>query len=70
MQRIPLLLLNLKLNANEKDQTRSVTIELTREELDGLIATLEEINSVRAQIHVQYFIKNTLMAYLLLKNMQ
>ena len=48
MQRIPLLLLNLKLNVNEKGQTKSVTLELTREELDALIASLEEINTVRS----------------------
>ena len=48
MQRIPLLLLNLKLNVNEKDATKSVNLELTREELDGLIATLEEVNKVRS----------------------
>ena len=47
VQRIPLLLLSLKLNVNEKEQTKTVTLELTREELDKLIATLEEVNSVR-----------------------
>jgi hypothetical protein len=40
----------LKLNVNEKEQTKTVTLELTREELDKLISTLEEVNSVRIEV--------------------
>jgi hypothetical protein len=52
VQRKPLLLLNLKLNVNEKDQTKSVTLEMTREELDGLISTLEDVNKEVSQLRV------------------
>lgn len=48
--RHPVLLLQLSLYQNEKSKSCSVTLELTKEELDQLIATLDVVNTVRTDL--------------------
>mgnify|MGYP002785962703 CR=1 FL=1 len=42
--RQPVLLLQLSLYQNEKSKADTVTVELTKDELDGLISKFEGIN--------------------------
>jgi len=43
--RRPVLLLDLTLYQNEKEESKHITFELSKEELDTLIGTLEGINN-------------------------
>jgi hypothetical protein len=53
--RQPVLLLQLKLHQNEQAKATTVTIELTKDELDSLIAKLEGVNQVCVLKHTFFF---------------